>query len=232
MRRIFYTTVWHPGDKGSASDSGIIRALEVIPRQTALNVNETHELVRNTALSFAFRYVFGLGGKVDYQTQREKYDQFVQQEVFASGFGKGDSTVGWTFGPTPGTHLLNAGTRNTYAVLVVPDNATALHLRANGCSFRIKKNPPENFRGDREDGDIECGTPFTAETRLPGREDSGSFDITSVSYSKVKAGQRASIVLQGNYISPQTTALVNGKRLPQLVGIGKPPPTLDNGPAE
>lgn len=232
MRRIFYTSVRHPGDAtGPVSDSGIVRALEVIPRQTALNVNETHALVRNTALSFAFRYVFGLGGKVDYQTQREKYDQFVQQEVFASGFGKGDSTFGWTFGPTPGTHLLNAGTRNTYAVLVVPDNATALHLKANGCSFGIKKNPPENFPADRE-GDIECGTPFTAEVRLPGREDSGSFDITGVSFTKIKAGQRASIVLQGNYISPQTTVLVNGKRLTQLVGLGKPPQTMDNGPAE
>jgi hypothetical protein len=219
-----------PLSSATQSDAGIVRTIEMFPRQTALNVNSTHVLSNTTAVSFAMKYLFGLGAKVDYERIREKYDQFVQQEVFASGFGKGGTEFGWTFGPNPGTRVLNPGLRTTYAALAVPTNATGLEMKAVGCSFHHNSAGPSEF-STRRTKDWDCDEKPSVVIGLPDRDSSGSFWVDEVRYSAVSPGQRATVVLRGIF-SPETNVLVNGKRLTQVVGLGKPSVSMDIGGSE
>ena len=211
----------------SGRESGQLRAVELIPRQTALNVNSTHAMERNSALSFAWKALFGFGLKVDYQRQREQYDQFIQQEAFASGFGKGQAIFGWTFGPLPGTRVLNSGTRNTYAALVVPDDASALELEGMGCAFNYKAAPPASYTSAIS-GPYHCSAEkLHSLVGIPDQDNSGGFWLNAIDYAQAEAGTRTIVIVRGSYISPQTTVLVNGRRLPQILGLGKPPQHMD-----
>lgn len=70
------------------------RVVDIIPRQSALNVNDVHGTQKGLALTAKFLSFAGLGAQVGYQRQRSIYEQFLQQEVYASAFGKGLSTFG------------------------------------------------------------------------------------------------------------------------------------------
>lgn len=218
-------------------DTGLIRAIEIFPRQTALNVNKTHLTTNRTVVSAVGKSLGGFGGKLDYDRMREKYDQFVQQEVFASGFGKGRTSFGWTFGPTPGTSVLNPGTRTTYAALAVPANATAIEVESAGCSFHHNRTGPQAYpplegRVSRRDMEgVDCSHQSRFQLGLPDGHTAGGFEIREVRYAQVKPGERATIVLNGRF-SPETTVLVNGKRLNQLAGLGKPQLPMDSGGLE
>ena len=52
----------------SPGDAGMTKTIELLPRQTAMNVNQTNLTQNTRSLSFAFKLLFGLGGKVDYRT--------------------------------------------------------------------------------------------------------------------------------------------------------------------
>ncbi|MBC7933254.1 MAG: hypothetical protein H7Z38_22040, partial [Rubrivivax sp.] len=112
-----------------------VRTVDIIPRQSSLNVNDIQETVKATGILAAFKFLFGFAGQVNFQRQREQFEQFIHQELYASGFGKGDRDFGWTFGALPGTKRVAPGVRTTYAVLVVPDDAESLVLSARGCYF-------------------------------------------------------------------------------------------------
>ena len=214
-------------------NTGGTRAVELIPSQTAINVNQAHSLTSSFSLAVAYNAIFGFGAKGDYEQQREKYDQFMQQEVFASAFGKGQATFGWTFGPTPGTRILNNGVRSTYAVLTVPDDTTTLELEGIGCAFPRKANPPADYPYDLAKlEDFHCGTPLRVRLGVPDQINSGAFWVTGVNYDIVQPGQKSSVIVRGSYLSPQTTVLVDGHRLTQVVGVGKPLIPMDDGPAE
>jgi hypothetical protein len=120
-----------------------IRALDVIPRQSALNVNEYHANVSHLGILGAFKFLFGLGIQLDIQRQREVYEQFLQQEIFASGFGKGSNKFGWTFGPMPGSKRIAPGVKTTYAVLAIPRDTLAVKLKVVGKAYKKDKSPQE-----------------------------------------------------------------------------------------
>ena len=224
-------------DKGFGKDNSLIRSVDLIPREAALNVNTAHDLVRNSALSFVWNTLFSFGLKVDYQRQKENYEQFMQQQSFSSSFGKGQATFGWTFAPLPGTRVLNSGDRTTYAVLEVPDDTSYLEVEGLGCAFRRTKFPlrdyPEDLDGrERADAltDYHCGDKLVTEIRVPDRTNSGGFWISGVDYQPVERGHKASVILRGGYFPPETTILVNGVRIPQVLGVGKPMLNMDAGP--
>jgi hypothetical protein len=73
-----------------------VRTVDIIPRQSALNVNDHHATQKSFNLTGLFQLLSGVGAKVSYERQRTMYEQFLHQEVFASGFGKGRSAFGWT----------------------------------------------------------------------------------------------------------------------------------------
>ncbi len=213
----------------SSLGAGDVRSVDLIPHQTFLNVNTSHASVRDIGLSWAWHTLFGFGLKVDYQQQRETYNQFIQQEAFASAFGKGRSEFGWTFGPLPGSRVINSGTRSTYAVLVVPDDTTAIDVEATGCAFHRTQYPLKDYPGNDHASrrEYNCSSPVLTRIEVPDRTNDGGFWISSVEYKQADPGTRTSILLRGRYFSPQTTVLVNGRRLPAVLGVGKPPQRLD-----
>jgi IPT/TIG domain len=200
-----------------------VRTVDIIPRQSALNVNAVHDTSKGFALSARFLATFGLGGKVDYQRQREVYDQFVYQDIFASGFGKGSNEFGWTFGPLPGTKTLAPGIRTTYAVLVIPSYARKIQITGDGYMFRRGNPQPDS-------ADIPQSTQ-TFQIDIPG-EDTNGFFVDSADYSAVQSGKRVSLILGGPYFSPQVGVLVNGVALERVVAlspIDQPTPPVPSG---
>lgn len=226
----------NPADPFSQTSPGekigrrTVRTIDIIPRQSSLNVNDVQETVKSTGLMGAFKFLFGLGVKTNFQRQREQFEQFLHQEMYASGFGKGDSDFGWTFGALPGTKRVAPGVRTTYAVLVVPDDAESLVLSARGCYFPRKSNQPLDFEDtsnldwDRESkfGRSNCGDDETYIIPIPGGGDTSNFWVTNVDYMHADKGGRVTVSIRGNNFSSQIGVLVNGVPLSPAVGLAQP----------
>jgi hypothetical protein len=187
----------------------LVRALDVIPRQSALNVNDHHATQNGFNLMALFQLLTGVGAKVSYQRQRTIYEQFVHQEIFASGFGKGQATFGWTFGPLPGTNRLAPGVRTTYAVVAIPRTAVAVRLTASSRVYKRNQHPSQAMVSTKD-----------FDVLVPGEWTDG-FWIRGVSYTPVVRGQRAVIQLDGEQFSPQLGVLINGVPLRRAVSIGR-----------
>jgi hypothetical protein len=207
-----------------------VRTIDIIPRQSSLNVNDVQETVKSTGLMGAFKFLFGLGVKTNFQRQREQFEQFLHQEMYASGFGKGDRDFGWTFGALPGTKRVAPGVRTTYAVLVVPDDAESLILSARGCYFPRKDNQPLDFNDtshldwgrESKFGRSNCGDDETYIIPIPGGGDTNNFWVTNVDYMPASKGGRATVSIRGNNFSSQIGVLVNGVPLSPAVGLAQP----------
>jgi hypothetical protein len=184
------------------------RALEIIPQQSALNVNEYHATVNNWSFLGVLKLLVGFGAKVDYQRQKELYDKFMQQKIFASGFGKGSNCFGWIFGPLPGSKRIEPGQRTTYAVLAVPRNTLALDLTATSVIFKRRQSP--------EDGRVQKVQTFRV--LVPG-EATEQFWIDGVNYSSAAKGKRVTAFIEGKYFSPQLGIMVNGTPLNRIISV-------------
>lgn len=96
-----------------------VRTIDIIPRQNTINVQDTKQTVSRTGIFAALSFLFGFAGKFTYERQREQAQQFVNQELFTSGFGKGEKDFGWSFFPFAGTKQLTSGVRTTFAVAII-----------------------------------------------------------------------------------------------------------------
>ncbi len=199
-------------DKGLKPEASKFRVIDIIPRQSALNVNDTQAQQKGWALTAQFLSVFGMGGKVSYEKQRTLYGQFIQQEIYASGFGKGTGRFGWTFGPLPGVKRLAPGVRTTFAVLAAPADATSFDLHVKGETYHRKKSPT----GDRKE--VKEVTSKTFRILVPG-EETETFQITGITYRPVRSGERVTAILRGQYFSPLTGVLVDGIPLKRAVSL-------------
>lgn len=220
--------------KNAASKVRPIRAVDLIPRQSSLNVNDIQDKVKNFNLAGAFSWLFGLGARVNFQRQRELYEQFMHQDIYASAFGKGDSEFGWTFGPVPGSPRIAPGLHTTYAVLVIPDDAEVIELEAHGCAFPRDKYAPQKFSDTTEltpngnpadttaggSESVDCSKVDTFRVAVPGTSEN-NFWVTGIDYSQVKPGQRAVVNIHGDYFSPQIGVLVDGVPLRKAVGVAQ-----------
>jgi hypothetical protein len=221
----FRTMVWRP-----VSDSAVARAggqdpcgsrvsrskfriVDIIPRQSALNINDTHATQKGFALTAKFLAIFGFGASVGYQRQRSIYEQFIHQDVFASGFGKGLDSFGWTIGPVPGTKRLAPGPRTTYAILAIPRGALAVRLEADAIAFRNNRSP--------EGGSVKPLATQKQFTILVPQRDTEGFWVDSAAYTPVASGQRVTVLLRGKYFSPLTGVTVDGMPLKRAVAIAK-----------
>ncbi len=191
-----------------------VRAIDIIPRQSALNVNEYHATVKQTSILAAFKFLIGFAGSVSYQRQRELYEQFVQQQIFASGYGKGSDKFGWTYGPQPGTKRIMPGEKTTFAVLVVPRNTLAVELKARSRFYKRHISP------DDTDNDVRRSDDQTFFLSVPGQR-TQEFWVDGISYSPVKKGRRVTAVIDGNFFSPQLGILINGVPLEPVVSISR-----------
>jgi len=189
-----------------------VRALDIVPRQSALNVNATYNTVSQVNFLGALKFITGLGIKVDYQRQQELYEQYLQQEVFASGYGKGTDTFGWTFAPLPGTKRVAPGVRTTYAILAIPRKASALQLKVRGITY------PKAGAPKQEDGSSQIVAEDTMIVRIP-NEFTERFYVKSAEYTSVRKGERVGVLLRGDYFSPQMGVSINGAPLVRALSL-------------
>jgi hypothetical protein len=190
--------------------SSRVRTLDIIPRQSAVNVNEYQAVAKQKMFLAGFKFLIGFAGTVNYQRQREQYQQFMQQDLFASGYGKGDSVWGWTFGALPGSRSLAPGIRTTYAVLAVPRDALALELVAKTRAFKRGEEPHDAHSSKTSEARYLLMVPS---------DKTESFWITGASYTPVAKGKRTTVMLDGRGFSPQLGVLVNGVPLSPRVSI-------------
>lgn len=198
------------------AESSKFRVVDIIPRQSALNVNDVHATQKGWALAAQFLSLFGFGGKVSYERQRTHYEQFINQDVFASGFGKGLSRFGWTMGPLPGTKRLAPGPRTTFAVMAIPKEAQQVTLHATGKAFKRNKNPGTAGQFTTLTG----ATGKTFDVVIPNEATEG-FWVDSINYTPVPKGQRVMTVIGGRYFSPLTGVMVDGIALKRAIAIAK-----------
>ncbi len=204
-----------------------VRTVELIPRQSSLNVNDIKLSNKAGVFNIIASFLFGLGANVNYQRQREQYSQFVQQELYSSAFGKGSTEFGWTFTPMPGTDRISSGVRTTYAVVIVPKEATSVMVESTGCYFRRSDSQPENFTvidSFRRNGNQGCGVKKTFVLPIPGGGDDSNMDfyISGLTYQSVKKGKRVVVSIYGENFSSQIGVLVNATPLKQSVGLAQP----------
>jgi len=220
-------------DNKATLENRKVRTVELIPRQSSLNVNDMNLKVKAGALNFVFSSLFGFGSQLKAQRQREQFSQFVQQELYSAAFGKGSREFGWTFTPMPGTDRLHSGVRTTYAVVVVPEEATSLVLESNGCYFPRSYYPPNNFSNTKDPEwnndnrtSRNCGgestrafvVPIPAARLAGGNE----FWVERIDFQPVAKGKRIVVAIRGKNFSPQIGVLINGVPLVQSIGVAQP----------
>ncbi len=203
--------------------------LDLIPRQSTLNVAEAHSSTGQVGFAGLFGWLSGLGARGRFERQHQEFDQFTQQEAYASGFGKGDYIFGWTFGAQPGTKQLNEGLRTTYAVIVVPITTTALRLEATGCGYRrrvVPDNPfapanssETNHAGQHKLGSEDCGAAQTFYLSVSPTDDSVWVD--EIRYKPVPAGLRQTVTIDGQ-LGREVGVLINGTPLQAVPSVTQP----------
>ncbi|HEU4836086.1 MAG TPA: hypothetical protein VFS90_16780 [Pyrinomonadaceae bacterium] len=208
-----------------------VRTVDIIPRQSSLNVNDIQDTVKATGILAGFKFLFGFAGQVNFQRQREQFEQFLHQELYASGFGKGNRDFGWTFGALPGTKRVAPGVRTTYAALVVPDDAESLVMSARGCYFPRKNYQPLDFNdtgnSDWSNPDrfnkSNCGDNETYILTIPGGGNTSDFWVTNIDYQEGQNnGDFQTVSVRGNNFSSQMGVLINGVPLLPTVGLAHP----------
>ena len=218
-----------------------VRTIELIPRQSSLNVNDMKLNVKAGAVNFVFSTLFGFGSQLKAQRQREQFSQFVQQELYSAAFGKGAREFGWTFTPMPGTDRVQSGVRTTYAVIVVPEEATSIVLASNGCYFPRSSHQPNDFDDSlRQDWNVANRTsrncsggeldadgnvkPRAFVVPIPAaRLDGGNeFWVERIDFQNVAKGKRIVVSISGKNFSPQIGALINGVPLVHSIGLAQP----------
>lgn len=222
-----------PDLSGMNIDDRRIRTVELIPRQSSINVNDVKLRNKAGALNVVASFLFGFGAKLNLQRQREQFSQFVQQELYSSAFGKGSREFGWTFTPMPGTNRLMSGVRTTYAVVVVPQEATSLVLETTGCYFPRSAHQPSNFRDATTSTERwrnpniqsrQCNAQKGFVVPIPGGGELGSSDfyVSGLAYKPVKKNEQIVVSIYGNNFSAQTGILINGVPLKPALGLGQP----------
>jgi hypothetical protein len=209
-----------------------VRTVDLIPRQSSLNVNDMKLRTRAGAFNFVLTTLFGFGSQLNVQRQREQFSQFVQQELYSSAFGKGAREFGWTFTPMPGAERLLSGVRTTYAVVTVPEEATALVLESNGCYFPRSEYQPNDF-ADTKDvtrwgstrtsrGCSEKSKAFVVPIPSATVDGGNDFWVDRISYQPVGKGERIVVLISGKNFSNQIGVLINGIPLIQSIGMAQP----------
>ena len=209
-----------------------VRTIDIIPRQNAINVNDTKQRVSRTGIFAALSFLFGFAGKFSYERQRETAEQFLNQELFTSGFGKGEKDFGWSFFPFAGTKQLSSGVRTTYAVAIIPEDTESLVLKARGCYFPRKENQPLNYNVA---GHPKWTTEENRSTRMctPGEEifvvpvpggsgDGADYYVTELRFTpNLEPGNRMIASIHGQNLPSQVGILIDGVPLREAVGLGQ-----------
>jgi hypothetical protein len=216
--------------EGVVINDRTVRTVDLIPRQSSLNVNDMKLKTNAGAFTAVASFLFGFGARLNVQRQREQFSQFVQQELYSSAFGKGSREFGWTFTSMPGTDRLMSGVRTTYAVVIVPEEATSIMVESNGCYFPRSAYQPNDFDDTKDasrwgDGRTSrgCGSSKAFVVPIPsGVDGSNDFWVKGLSFQPVDKGKRIVVLISGSNFSSQIGVLINGVPLTQSIGLAQP----------
>lgn len=206
------------------------RIVDLFPRQSSLNVNDIKYRSNAFSLKLIFSLITGFGANGSYQRSRERYSQFVQQELYSSAFGKGSREFGWTFNPMPGTKRLLSGVRTTYAIMVVPRKATTILLQSTGCYFKRSERQLTDFENaldfheaDRFRGKGDCSDSKSFVVPIPTAiAGENSFWVKKIEYRPVEQNKKVVVSIRGKDFSTQIGVLVDGVSLKPSLGLGQP----------
>lgn len=194
------------------NNDSLAKSVELIPAKSYLNVNDSHAAIKAKNFMFLLKSLIGFGLNVNYQSQKEAYETFMSQDVFASALGKGTDTFGWVFGPEPGRKHMNPGTRTTHAVVWVPADARAVHIKREYCYF--KKNS--------EDIDSNCYGAANGDAFVAVPQETEGFFVNGLDYQSVDVGSTAVVHIDGRDFSPQLSVLIDGVPLSRALSVGDP----------
>ena len=211
------------------NDDRSVRTIDIIPRQNAINVNDTKQTVAKTGIFAALSFLFGFGGKFTYERQREHAEQFLNQELFTSGFGKGEKDFGWNFYPFAGSKQLASGVRTTFAIAIIPEDTESLVLKARGCYFPRKENQPVNYdlaaswNSDDALKTRRCTDEQVFVLPVPGGSGDGAdYYVTGLRYpTYLEPGERMIATITGQNLPSQIGVLIDGVPLREAVGLGQ-----------
>jgi hypothetical protein len=101
--------------------------LDMYPRNAAVNVlNEKYKETRfglGALLSF-----FSFGLNASYNRDHLQISQALSQSSYITGYGVGQSTIGWLYGISLGDDSIAAGVRSVYALIAVPSGCTGAQI--------------------------------------------------------------------------------------------------------
>jgi hypothetical protein len=101
--------------------------LDMYPRNAAVNVlNEKYKETRfglGALLSF-----FSFGLNASYNRDHLQISQALSQSSYITGYGVGQSAVGWLYGISLGDDSIAAGVRSVYALIAVPSGCTGAQI--------------------------------------------------------------------------------------------------------
>ncbi len=215
----------------------LVRVVDVVPRQGSLNVNDVKLRTNESYFGVALSFLFGFGSSAKYKREREQFSQFVQQELYSSGFGKGAREFGWTFTPMPGASRVMPGVRTTYAIVIVPKEANSLVLESSGCYFPRSDYQPRDFENtqdknlwreptatyNKDDEDKMCTKRESFVVVIPNSGvDKEVFSVDSIEYKPVAANERVTVKVRGHNFPTQIGVLVGGTPLVQAIGLAQP----------
>jgi hypothetical protein len=202
-----------------------VRAIELVPQQTAINVDQFLGKSNSSAFSAVFSWLSGFGAQARYQRQHDLAQRYITSEAHTSAFGKGSNLFGWNFAPLPTEKRLSGGERTTYAAMAVPKDAVAVKLHGVACYQKQNALPPAPVADqDRlpalSKSDGERCVERTGVVYIPSLRDMHP-TIASLGYDTAPVGQRVTITLHGGRLSPQIGVLVNGVELQKEVAIAQ-----------
>ena len=126
----------------------------------------------------------------------------------------------------PGTQRLTSGVRTTYAVVIVPEETTALIFETKGCYFPRSSSQLENYDANWEGSGTNRGCSASKKLLVPlpngGNPFSNSFTVGTITYRSVPKGGKAVVSIGGENFSSQIGILVDGIALSPSIGLGQP----------
>lgn len=101
--------------------------LDMYPRNAAVNVlNEKYKETRFGLGALISFFSFGLNAS--YNRDHLRISQALSQSSYITGYGVGQSTVGWLYGISLGDDSIAAGVRSVYALIAVPSSCKGAQI--------------------------------------------------------------------------------------------------------
>lgn len=199
------------------------RSWDLIPKVNAYNTAEFNLQQKEYNLAAFFSSITGIGAEAGYSKKKSMFEQFAQQNVFATAYGQGKSTFGWVMSPKPGVRHVSSGTKSTFATLILPKQATAIKLKSRYCLLKGNTTISKS---------TSSGSRVCSEYKSHGLviAKNYNFYISEINYGAVSPDRAATIIIVGKNFSPfQIDVLVDGNPLEPYNGTDRAKRSLSDG---